>query len=139
MQKTSFKLLMTLSVMVLLLASSAFAQTPELIYVNVPFEFTVGSKTLPAGEYTVRQINSSRLLIQSRDYHHAVIAMTHDAQAKAEPKNAQLLFARYGDQYFLYQVFTQGTSRGRELPKSEIEVKLAQTATARNVSVSGHQ
>ena len=139
MQKTSFKLLMTLSVMVLLLASSAFAQTPERIYVKVPFEFTAGGKTLPAGEYTIRQILPSRLLIQSRDNHQAVIAMTQDVQAKAEPKQAQLLFARYGDQYFLYQVFAPGTSRGRELPKSEIEVKLAQTATARSVTVNGHQ
>jgi hypothetical protein len=138
MQKTSFKLLMTLSVMGLLLASSAFAQSPERIYVNIPFEFTVGSKTLPAGEYTVRQILPSRLLIQSRDARHGVIAMTHDVQAKAEPNKAQLLFARYGDQYFLYQVFAPGTSRGRELTRSDVEAKIAQTATARSVTLNGH-
>jgi hypothetical protein len=139
MKKTSFKLLMILSVMVLLAASSAFVQSPERVVVNVPFEFTVGSKTLPAGEYTIRQILPSRLLIRSNDGHHAVIAMTYDVQAKAEQSSARLLFTRYGDQHFLYQVFTPGTNRGRELTRSDIEVKMAQTATARRVTVNGHQ
>src|SRR6185295_1210296 len=50
--------------------------------VHAPFEFTVANKTMPAGNYTIRSLSPSRLLIRSEDGHEAVIASVFAVQAK---------------------------------------------------------
>ena len=65
---------MKLSIAIMILcaafAVNAKAQTaaPQTIRANVPFTFTVGDKTLPAGVYTVRILNpaSDRKALQIR-------------------------------------------------------------------------
>src|SRR5207237_10425286 len=51
-------------------AFAAQAQTARPLVVNVPFDFVVGKKTLPAGRYTVKRFisnNDKLLLVQSAD------------------------------------------------------------------------
>jgi hypothetical protein len=128
----------TMLMLTFVMLAAAMAQAPEKIAVHALFEFTVANKTLPAGNYTIRPLSPSRLLIRSEDGHETVIASTFAAQAKKIPNEAQLIFARYGDQYFLYQVFVPGTDAGRELPRSQVEVRLAKAAAPALVSVTGH-
>jgi hypothetical protein len=39
---------------------------------------------------------------------------------------AKLVFHRYGDQYFLYQVWAAGATSGRQFPKSRSEREVLQ-------------
>ena len=59
-------------------------------------------------------------------------AQTRPANAPAvasEPKTeSKLIFNRYGDRYFLSQVWTAGNSSGRQLLKSDREKEMAQVA-----------
>ena len=134
----TFRLFTMLTVTFMVIAATAMAQAPEKITFHAPFEFTVASKTLPAGNYTIKPLSPSRLLIRSEDGHEAIIASTFAAQAKKTPTEAQLIFARYGDQYFLYQVFVPGSDTGRELPRSHVEVQIAKTVAPVRVLVTGH-
>ena len=43
----------------------------------------------------------------------------------ADSKKTKLVFHRYGDQYFLAQIWTEGNNRGSELPKTEREPEVA--------------
>ena len=133
-----FRIFTMLMLTFVMTAAAAMAQAPEKITVHALFEFTVANKTLPAGNYTIRPLSPTRLLIRSEDCHEAVIASTFAAQAKQIPDAARLVFARYGEQYFLYQVFVPGTDIGRELPRSQVEVRLAKAAAPALVSVTGH-
>jgi hypothetical protein len=59
----------------LLMAGPAVAQT---IYVsaNIPFDFAVGNKTLPAGTYDVSTIDNrsdKMLLVQAQDGHSSIV------------------------------------------------------------------
>ena len=118
----------TLLSAMLLVTLTASAQGQSLAYrvkANIPFDFTVGEKQLPAGEYSVaRTIPSSGDLVLSITDHdgHTKATRLTNATVTLSPKDRSVLvFHRYGDQYFLFQVWTAGETGGREFPESRSE------------------
>ena len=99
---------------------SANAQSNP-IKANIPFEFIVGDKTLPAGAYTVTAADAARdaLMIQSADGKNSALRMSGPTEQKNK-RRAQMVFHRYAQNYFLAQVWN-GESSGRELAKSKQE------------------
>src|SRR6266852_205254 len=102
MKASIVRTLATLSLTAALGPVSLQAQGP--IHVTVPFDFTVGSKSLAAGEYSVRQQAPHVLAIQSVDGHSAMMIMTNPAEPNAARGVAKLTFNKYGDRYFLSHV-----------------------------------
>ena len=94
---------------------------------DVPFDFVVGDRAYPAGEYTLRAaLNDSIIRIENMNEGAAAFTQSN-ACAKAVPSTeTKLVFHRMGGHYFLYQVWTAGNLTGREFPKGRIEVELAQ-------------
>jgi hypothetical protein len=91
---------------------------------NVPFDFIVGDKTLSAGEYTVGTITNSSsdgIVVRSADGEHSAIRLTNNVLANAPKKRAMLTFKRYGNSYYLAQIWTPGSMEGREMVKSKTE------------------
>jgi len=112
-------------------ASTRVAQAQEPIVVNIPFDFVAGGKTLPAGEYSVKVSAGpvqTLLLIDRQDASSSAFMGTNAIIASEPKANSKLVFNRYGDRYFLSQVWTAGNSRGRLLLKSDREKEIAQTA-----------
>jgi hypothetical protein len=91
-----------------------------VIKANVPFNFMVGGKTLPAGEYRIQTERPNLVLIQSSDSKSHTNLIAHSAQDTQMNGVAALRFNRYGDRYFLSQVWT-GSDVGQELAKSRAE------------------
>ncbi len=116
MIRATFGILATLS----LAATSLLAQSKPLIKVNVPFNFVAGAKTLPAGEYQVHSERPFLVSIQSIDSKSNMNLITHSAQDRHMDGVAALRFNRYGDRYFLSEIWT-GSDVGRQLPKSRAE------------------
>src|SRR6266852_6084499 len=85
--------------------SSAKAQSTNrvVLQADIPFEFTVGKVTLPAGEYTVRSMSDSSDILQLRsaDGHSALVLM-NSIIGKAD-ESAKLIFNQYGNHYFFAQ------------------------------------
>ena len=110
-----------------LLAATQTVRAQEPVLANIPFAFTAGKMTLPAGEYRVQKPanNSPALLIQRTDASAAAIVMSIAVAANSRPTQTKLVFHRYGNQYFLSQVWRVGGSRGRELLKSAKEKEQA--------------
>ncbi|HXG66710.1 MAG TPA: hypothetical protein VNO70_16535 [Blastocatellia bacterium] len=137
MRKQIYTTLMILNLFIALAVTSAQAQHPGTVTAKIPFAFTVGEKTLPAGEYTIQFPAAtglrSRLLIRSADSSSALIVLTNAASAKGNVEEPKLVFTRYGDQHFLSQVFAPGLGAGQEVPKPKGAEKLARTHTARQV------
>jgi hypothetical protein len=103
-------------------AVSANAQSRNELMASIPFEFVVGAKTLPAGEYSVRAINGGRdaLMIQGTENGKSAIRLSNETERAKKSTHAKLVFHCYGQRYFLAQVWT-GESTGRELAKSRQE------------------
>ena len=140
------RILVTVIVCVLVSAASLYAQNQ--IRVNVPFEFTTVSGTMPAGEYIIKI--DHHLLISGQNGEGSVWVLgwpasrgvitqivtkwqpgTGSTNAKIQKKKGNgtpngttfaencVVFTRYGDKYFLHEVWTGYT--GRHMTKSKAE------------------
>jgi hypothetical protein len=113
-------------------ASSAFGQTIR-VKVNVPFDFIVTGKTLPAGAYAVRFDGGKSILsvlgVDSRQTTMFLARETGELDSAAQTK---LVFRQYGNRYFLRQVWMAGNSEGIELPKSKREIEVAMDYRSRD-------
>jgi hypothetical protein len=127
------KLYMVVTMMALLAVadlSSTNAQTQSSMQLkmNIPFAFSVGNQTMPAGEYTVRCTNPSSdtkvLQLRSRDGHESVLVRTSSVIGKLQD-DAKLVFYRYGDRYFFAQAWLPSESIGMQARKSRSEKQMA--------------
>ena len=134
-----------LSVM-LLVPTVSFAQGQSLAYrvrANIPFDFSVADKKLPSGKYSIGRArpnsDDSILSIADGDGQSKAIRMSIPVQTLHAKDNVTLVFHRYGDQYFLYQVWLAGETTGRQFLKSgserEIERRNSSGRIAENVQV----
>jgi len=91
--------------------------------VTIPFNFYVAGKTLPAGQYHVGRSteDSEGLVLRGTDGRTGVFVLTRGIQTAEVQQESRLVFRRYGDQYFLGEVWISARSKGRELPKSRKE------------------
>lgn len=114
-------------VAVLLLVPAAQAQQNG-VKADVPFDFVVGDRAYPAGEYTLRAALNGAGIIRLENVQEVTAAFVpSNPCSKAMPSTeTKLVFHRMGGHYFLYQVWTAGNSTGREFAKGRIEVELAQ-------------
>ncbi|MHB8608926.1 MAG: hypothetical protein ACYDCG_11545 [Candidatus Acidiferrales bacterium] len=112
------------------MASTRVAQAQESLVVNIPFNFVAGNRTLPAGEYavTVSGTMHTLLLVDRKDSAASAFLGTNAIVANEIQPESKLIFNRYGDRYFLSQVWSEGSSRGRQLLKSAREKEMAQIA-----------
>jgi hypothetical protein len=117
----------------LLVTSVASVQGQSLsnkITANIPFDFSVGEKKLPAGKYSVRRLNQSTgdgVVSVSEDDGRANALRLSIATQRSRPDNkAILVFHQYGDQYFLFQVWPAGATTGRQFPRSQREKDIQQ-------------
>lgn len=108
--------------------SVASVQAQSLSYkprFDVPFDFTFGEKKLPAGKYAVGRAlqGADDIMMSITDgggRSKAIVLSNAVTKSRANTK-ASLVFHRYGDQYFLVQVWAAGATVGREFPKSKSE------------------
>ena len=127
--KTTTLAVLSISALVVALAVPMLAQTMRLT-ADIPFEFMVGGKTLPAGDYS---INSEPGLVRlvSVAEHASALSIARSAWVKGtDPAAAtKLVFHRYGDRYFLSGVLNGYTRAGMELPESRDEREMTRTAS----------
>lgn len=107
---------------------TAHAQSSRPVLSNVPFEFVVGDATLPAGEYRISRPFGNALTIQTVDANAAAIRLTNEIQS-GKSKHPRLVFRRYGERYFLAEVWN-GDASGRQLLKSRQERAIERETTS---------
>jgi len=116
-----------ISVLAVTGGTAASAQVTDTIVADIPFGFMVRDTTLPAGEYTIKRIDSTSpgvMEMRSADGHEALVFLAGTALANKTPDQTELVFDRIGDQYFLTEIFEIGNSVGVELQKSRTERRL---------------
>jgi len=142
MKKQSYTILVITALLVIVF-TSAQAQSDRLIAANVPFNFVIKDRALPAGEYLFALVQiggSDAVKIQSADGHITAFVPTRSAREKVSRTEPTLVFNRYADQYFLSQVYGLEESTTLHLAKPRAEEQLAKRATERsNVSIAAHK
>ena len=121
--------MIALMVLIGSLMGSAKAQSLSSgrLVANIPFAFSVGNQTLPAGEYIFSCVNKAEaqtiLLIRSKDDRTSVMLQMLSRHGKVS-ETAKVIFHKYGDRYFFAQAWTSGERDGLEAPKSRDERNL---------------
>jgi hypothetical protein len=117
-----------------LAASSAFAQSQE-VRANIPFDFVVSKTTMPAGTYSIGRIGitSDAIVVRGLNCKAAQLAGTMKQNSAKMNERSKLVFHRYGDRYFLSQVWVEGSDNVRVLPKSNLESEVALDLTSNDV------
>ena len=112
------------------LAAAQMVRAQEAMLVNIPFAFTAGKAALPAGEYRVEKLSlgSIVLAIRSTDLSASAYVTSFATETAAPQPKSKLVFHRYRNRYFLFQVWTGGSRRGRQLRKSPQEKEQALAA-----------
>ena len=122
----------TLVLCAILIAPNATAAANATVVFEVPFDFVVAGKTLPAGRYVVVRstlFSNEILSLRGLDQDAGVYALTSTVQTNEAPNDSKLVFNRYEGQYFLSEFWTSGEESGRRIIKSAKERALARDAT----------
>lgn len=131
-------LLAVLAVAGLLTLSPLSAQSRAVDF-NIPFQFYVGDTTLPAGQYGIAFDHSfNRILVSATGLEDAVWILPHKIAGKGEDLQAAtvtLKFHRYGDTYFLREVWRNGREEGLSLPMTKAEKRAAREGNFRQVAL----
>jgi len=125
----SLRIVITSCVLFTTVTLSLLAQTTPsqcLMTVNVPFAFSVEGQSLPEGEYTIFTVTPERSIrIVSSDGKHSAFVNTLQNYASSPSENSRLVFHRYGDDYYLIQVWTVGQNVGRNPLSSKRTMEIA--------------
>ena len=140
----SSKFLFSICLCLALGSVSAFAQSQstEKIVINVPFEFSVAGKNLPAGEYIIRQATQSGLCysIQNRDgKYQALVTVSSGLRGNRDQERPSLVFNEYNGQRYLSQIWIKDPQTGYKLHTSRAEretQKMIAAGTKREVIYS---
>ena len=100
MKKQTFTNITMLGLALVMTAVSVRAQSERSKVTNIPFDFTVGQKTLPAGEYTVeprRRDSDNVWLVESKDGRVSVLFTTMSVRSSEEQETSKLIFHKYGN------------------------------------------
>lgn len=111
-------------------AFTGVATAQQKLVVDVPFDFVAGNKTLPAGEYYVRAGSSERtlVLVNQQDPSASTFMFTIDVLTNDAQSQSKIVFNRYGERYFLSQIWSQGENHGSQIIQSRREREMSRTA-----------
>ena len=123
-----------LSIGIALVAVAAVQAQDRTVTANVPFSFYMGRSAMPQGAYKVEELSHGAMVrMGSTDAINAVITRAIAGKKQIEP--ARLVFHRYGESYFLAQIWTGDGSIGQALAASPREKELAQNGSAQTLAV----
>lgn len=134
MKKQNLRSILVLSL--LLVAGSAFAQTINLRS-DVPFSFKVAGKNMPAGQYSIKSMTADgeTLVLKGSEPHTVALISSNNSEKLRKSDTTKLVFHVYGSEYFLSEIWVEGSTAGHQIPVSSRERELAKGSTAVDVNV----
>jgi hypothetical protein len=115
----------------LIAAAAPLAAQGSRMTANIPFEFTVAGKTMPAGEYEVwKTPTSSAIVVRGLNQRTSAmsVAMRDPVTSRDPAADTRLIFNQYGNEYFLHAVVNAYAAVEFSLPQLQAERELVKTA-----------
>ena len=125
-----------LTTVLLMAAGSAYAQlgSAQEVRANVPFDYKVGNATMKAGNCSIRAAGIADVVGIRCAGSGAKLALTSLVSGKPTAET-KLVFHKYGDEYFLAQIWIGGEDTGRQLPRTHAEKELMSRAEPDSVVI----
>jgi hypothetical protein len=122
-------------------AGKASAQIDGDLDADIPFQFHVGTRELPAGKYRIHVLDeaSQRIMeITSADGSASALFQVEESDVNSAPTQSELIFNKYGDNYFLSKLHDEGNPSGSELIESRYEKQLSKGAVVAQEHLPAH-
>lgn len=115
------------------MAAAQFHSSTRIV-AQVPFEFVVADRVVPAGQYFVEAatIDGNTLLIRNTGSKVSLFSTSSQTEGKHDAPHYALIFNQRGDRYFLAGVELEGSKIAYRVTKSKAEAELE----AQNVSAA---
>jgi hypothetical protein len=114
------------------------AQTLDL-QATIPFEFRMGTSVMPAGAYDVHY-SQHLLILRTASRSKSAAMLVLPAERREAKSVGTLVFNRYGNDYFLSQVWEAGSRAGSAIPPSKLEKELiARYGVVETASISARR
>jgi hypothetical protein len=113
--------------------AKAQAQIIGNLEADIPFQFHVGNTTFAAGRYVIHELEGSDLTVMQisrADGKQSALFDVESELAKGTPAKSELIFNKYGDRYFLSEMFDEGNADGSRLTPSRDEKRAIREAGA---------
>jgi hypothetical protein len=104
--------------------SALAAFDSDLGTLNIPFSFRIEKQELPLGTYQLRLAVGNVLLLQGSDGETHRITV-HRLPSQKSPQTGYVIFRRYGEIYFLGQVWQGGDNASLECYPTPAEKQIA--------------
>jgi hypothetical protein len=121
------KKMLALALLAMPILAAAQMTSAERIVAQVPFEFMVANKYVPAGQCTVQRtaIDNAVLVVRNEGAKVGLLTMTRPGSTKQAASSYALVFHKYGTLHVLAGIKIAGSTATYELPKSKAEIELA--------------
>src|SRR5262249_23166055 len=99
--------------------SSVHAQGVHLIEIEIPFQFVLNGRTLPAGKYAVERIDPARpnvLMLKNINRGIVRLVLVQRVEKESPSAGSDLIFCRREGKSYLFQVWTIGDKNGNQIP-----------------------
>jgi hypothetical protein len=121
-KQTVFPLLTAVLLMAVGSASAQLGGAHE-VRAHVPFDYKVGGALMKSGNCSITPAGTANALAIRCDGSQPAMILTGAVSSKPAAET-KLVFRKYGDQYFLAQIWVQGEETGVQLPKTRFEKEL---------------
>lgn len=108
-----------------LAAAGNLSAQDHMVKANIPFDFTVSDKVLPAGAYTISSLSPYAIQVRNANGHVAELSIVRDDDKRST--TPVLVFQRYGNQYFLHEILATN-ALNVAVPRSKREQRRLQEA-----------
>ncbi len=131
------RLLITLVAFGLMAGAGAAAEIVPSIKANVPFDFTIGNKVMPAGVYIISKEDSAGVIsMRSLDQEVYTKFLTNRMYTINTLEEPKLVFKVSGTHHFLGEVWMAGGPSGVSVGKSKAEREMARRSALKSVVLS---
>jgi hypothetical protein len=111
--------IISLTCLVVVVATQVNAQTFQRFEVNIPFEFMLRGRTLPPGKYVVERADPTRrnaVALRNKDEGSFSTILVQRVEKENPSEEASLVFLRRERKFYLFQVWPSGDSNGNQVP-----------------------
>lgn len=108
------------------LLAAAQLQRDTRIVTNVPFDFMVANKSVPAGEWILQSASDGArtLLLNNKDAGTSLFSGASEQISKQRAGSYALVFHKYGERYFLAAVKMAGSKTIYRVAESKAEAEM---------------
>lgn len=115
-----------LTVTLLPMLAAAQMQSDTRLKAQVPFDFMIGSKIIPAGQVILQPAaaNANALAMHNVQARVSLLANPTRVETRKPAATSVLVFHKYGHRYFLAEIKVEGSKTMYTLPQSRAEAEL---------------